>query len=138
MKRNSLIECILIITGAAAASVGCGHDEDTKKTCTLSDPVQSCSSGQVCETAAGQPTCVAPVLVRGLVRTAAGAPIAGALVAALDANDAPATGTATSGPDGAYELRVPVDRDAGGAPLLRPIKLHAAAEGYETFPGGLR
>ena len=116
---------------------GCGGDPDSQ-TCSLAEPSNGCAGGQVCELVGDQPACVAPVVVRGKVIDPAGAAIAGALVVALDANDAPATGTAVSGSDGAYELRVPVPRVSGGALTVRPIKLRASAAGFETFPAGLR
>jgi hypothetical protein len=122
------------------APAGCGGGDDPK-TCNLNEPVASCGDGkggQVCEDVAGTPACVAPVVARGRVSNPAGAGIGGALVTALDGNEAPATGTAVSGSDGAYELRVPAPRAADGTPLVQSIKLRASAAGYETFPGGLR
>lgn len=125
--RNLLIVSFLTL-------VGCGGGEP----CALHDPVGSCENGQVCEDVAGAPTCVEPVVVRGVVRDRAGAPIGGALVVALDANDAPASGTAKTDAAGKYELRVPTPRVAGGAPAMYAIKLRAAAAGFETFPFGIR
>ena len=130
--KLSTLLCLL------AAAAGCGGNEDEKKTCSLADPVKTCEGGRVCEEAGGQPVCVAALVVRGRVTDPAGMPIAGALVTALDGNDAPATGTATSGNDGSFELRVPTGRDEKGAPLVRQVKLRAAAAGFETFPAGLR
>ncbi len=120
-----------------AATAACGAD-DEKKACSVADPVKSCGNGQVCEEVAGQPTCATPVVVRGRVTDPGGKGIAGALVTALDGNDAPATGTATSDSEGRYELRVAVARGANGAPMTRQIKLRASAAGFETFPSGLR
>jgi hypothetical protein len=80
----------------------------------------------------------APVVLRGRVLDAQGRGVSGALVAALDANDAPASGTATSGSDGRYELNVPVQRNADGTPALQKVRLRASAAGFETFPSGLR
>jgi hypothetical protein len=128
---------ILLAFPLAAALVGCGKDDDNKA-CDLADPEKTCKDGQVCEDVAGQPLCVAPVVVRGRVTDSDSKGIAGALVTALDANDAPATGTATSGSDGAYELRIPLARGEGGALMGRKVKLRASAAGYETFPSGLR
>ena len=122
---------------AALVAASCGSDPDDRP-CNLADPVGSCRNGLVCEEAGGQPTCVAPVLLRGRVLDPAGASVAGARVTALDANDAPATATGLSGVDGSYELRLPSPRDAKGAPLARSIKLRASAAYHETFPGGLR
>ena len=117
--------------------IGCGGN-DGPKSCDLAQPTASCESNQVCEEVAGQPTCVAPVVLRGRVLDPQGRGVGGALVAALDANDAPASGTAISAADGAYELRVPVKRTADGAPMLHKVRLRASAAGFETFPSGLR
>jgi hypothetical protein len=135
MDRNYLTAVVWGVLGIS----GCGgsHD-DQHRSCSLADPVESCDHGQVCEDVAGAPACVAPVVVRGRVTDPAGQPIAAAIVTALDGNDAPATGTATSGSDGRYELRVPVARGSDRAPLSRQIKLRASAAAFETFPSGLR
>jgi hypothetical protein len=125
----------VVVVGALFS--GCGDDEE-QNSCSLAEPTTSCRNAQVCEEVGGQPACVAPVMVQGKVIDPAGRPIAGAIVTALDANDAPASGTATSGTDGSYELRIPTPRDANGAALSRQIKLRASAAGFETFPSGLR
>jgi hypothetical protein len=126
--------CLLMVLGASA----CGGSEDERKSCSLADPVGSCSDGKVCEEMGAAPACAAPVVVTGRVGDPAGQPIAAAIVTAVDANDAPTTGTATSQADGRYELRVPMARDDKGAPLPRPIKLRVSAAGFESFPSGLR
>jgi hypothetical protein len=136
MSHAKLLPVLALLS--AATAVGCGGESDEKKTCSLADPVKTCEGGRVCEEAGGQPVCVAALVVRGRVTDPAGMPIAGALVTALDGNDAPATGTATTGADGSYELRVPTTRDDKGTPLVRQVKLRAAAAGFETFPAGLR
>src|SRR4030095_3736118 len=75
-------------------AAGCG--DDSNKACDLANPTAGCMNGQVCEEVAGSPACAAPLGVRGKVVDPGGAGIAGALVLALDANDAPASGTATT------------------------------------------
>ncbi len=127
---------LLLTTTSVLTAVACSSDPP--RSCSLADPVDSCSGGQVCEEVSGQPTCVAPVVVRGRVLDPGGAAVAGARVTALDANDAPATGTTISGNDGSYELRVPVPRDDKGTPTALAIKLRASAARFQTFPGGLR
>jgi hypothetical protein len=122
----------------SALLTGCGQDDDEKQSCSLADPVKSCSGGQVCEDVAGAPVCVVPLVVEGKVSAVGGQPISGAIVTALDGNDAPTAGAAVTGMDGRYQLRVPSARAEGGAPLARQIKLRAAAAGFETFPSGLR
>jgi hypothetical protein len=135
MRKNGAGRLVTLVGGLL---IGCGEDEAAKKACNLAEPTNGCPAPQVCEDAAGQPICVAPVVIRGKVIDPSGKAIAGALVAGLDANDAPATGTATSAADGRYELRVPVARDAAGAPAIRQVRLRAAAAGFESFPSGLR
>jgi hypothetical protein len=125
----------LLLGGWLAA---CSNDPATRTSCELANPEASCSGGAVCEEVGGAPACVAPVLIEGRVIDALGAPVSGALVTALDGNDAPATGTATSGGDGRYRLRVPVARTTAGALTVRAVRLRAAAAGFETFPTGLR
>jgi hypothetical protein len=134
MRKLALALGVLL---GGAAGGGCGGDEGSKS-CDLARPVDSCSSNQVCEEVSGQPTCVAPVVLRGRVLDPQGRGVSGALVAALDANDAPASGTTASGVDGAYELRIPVKRNSDGTPVLAKVRLRASAAGYETFPSGLR
>jgi hypothetical protein len=134
MRKLASLGAVVLLGGA----IGCGGDDDKGGSCDLAQPTTSCGSPQVCEQVGDAPRCVAPVVVRGRVVDPQGKGIAGALVAALDGNDAPATGTATSGTMGEYELRVPVERTADGTPLLRQVRLRASAAGFETFPSGLR
>lgn len=127
---------LLIFLTPVLSPAGCGPKEPA--TC---DPAgaNSCPSGQVCElVAGGEPTCTEPLVVRGKVTDPSNVAIAGALVAAVDANDAPASGTATTDASGNYELRVPAARDANGAVVSFQVKLSAAASGYERFPSGLQ
>jgi hypothetical protein len=133
MSRTKVFEVVTTL----ALLAGCGEEKQGEG-CNLSDPVNSCSGGMVCEELAGKPSCAPPLVVEGRVIDPAGAAINGAIVTALDANDSPTSGTAISGADGRYQLRVPAPRAAGGAPLTRAIKLRAAGAGFETFPSGLR
>ena len=101
--------------------------------------MDNCSNGQVCEDVpGGTPECAAPLVIRGTVKDSGGAPIANARVAVVDANDAPASGTAITDAMGAYELAVAAPRAQGGAIAPRQIKLRAAAAGFDNFPSGLR
>jgi hypothetical protein len=134
--RKQAMALGVLLGGTMGGAIGCF--DDGPKSCDLARPVDSCSSNQVCEQVAGNPTCVTPVVLRGRVLDPQGRGVSGALVAALDANDAPASGTATSGTNGAYELRVPVQRNADGTPVLHKVRLRASAAGFETFPSGLR
>jgi hypothetical protein len=126
--RNLIVAFVVVVSG-------CGN----KDACNLADPVNSCSDGQVCEQVGGSPGCAAPLVVRGSVAsTVGGTVIASALVGALDANEAPASGAARADANGAYELRVPAARTAEGAIAAGKVKLRAQAAGYETFPFGIR
>jgi hypothetical protein len=128
-SRNAVASAILLFAA-------CGG-EGERKSCTLSEP-KSCGSPTICQEVGGQPACVAPLVVRGRVTDPSGQPIAGAIVAALDANDAPATGTTATVADGGYELRIPVSRAPDGTPHARQIKLRASAATFQSFPSGLR
>ncbi len=116
----------------------CGGD-DGDKPC---DPVaqSGCDDGNVCEQVAdGEPTCFAPVLIKGRVldlSTKAG--IAGARVVAVDVNGAAASGVAVSAADGSYSLALPAQRSMDGTPAAFPVSLRADAPGYQSFPGTLR
>jgi hypothetical protein len=134
MRKSELGLILLLGVGPAA----CGEDPAAPASCNLAQPAASCHDALVCEDVGGQPTCVAPLVVRGRIVDPAGRGIVGALVTALDANEAAATGTATSGADGAFELRLPIARTAAGAPVTTQVRLRAAAAGFETFPSGLR
>lgn len=123
----------------AVALIGCGEDDD--KTC---DPVAQtgCEGGNVCEVVAGgEPTCFAPVAIEGRVfdlETDAG--IEDARVVAVDINGAAVSNVVLSGPDGAYRLPIPTERNADGTPvnLEGNVTLRADARGYESFPGTVR
>jgi hypothetical protein len=134
----SVDKSIRIILGLLLLG-GCGGgNQNDNKSCNLADPTHGCSNGQVCEEVGDKPTCAAPLLVEGRVTDPAGAAIPGAVITAVDGNDAPTSGTAISAGDGHYQLRVPAPRAAGGTLLPRPIKLRAAGAGFETFPSGLQ
>ena len=126
----------VVVLAAAAGLAGCGSDDESS--CQVNDP-ESCKDGLVCEAVGDTPTCVKPVLLKGRVLTVGGVGIPDAHVTAVDANDAPATGTAISAADGSYELRVPIDKraDANTIPTLK-VKLRASAATYDPFPLGVR
>ncbi len=101
-----------------------------------------CASGLACEpVTGGAPGCFDPVVVNGRVHdlaTAVG--LGGARVVTLDVNGAPASPVALSntlGTVGAYSLRIPAERAPDGRPAAS-ITLRADAQGYESFPSGLR
>lgn len=116
--------------------VGCGGDDK----CNAVENT-GCDDNQACEVVqGGEPTCVAAVVVTGRVfdlETNAG--IGGARIVALDANGAAMSFVATSGPDGTYTLGIPTTRASGGAPAETfKLTLRADANGYVTFPSGVR
>jgi len=105
------------------------------------DPTDAfCSPGLRCaELSDGTHQCHLPLLFRGRVLDSTDeSGIADALVIGLDDRPVAVTDVATSGPDGSYELDVPVVRDADGAPIDTNFTLRGSADGYQTFPGGIR
>jgi len=124
----------------------CGGEDDTKETkpaCDY-DMQTGCEAGQVCEHVEGgsQATgCFAPVLVEGrIVRSdAPDEGIEGARVVGRDENGAPVSRSiAISKADGRYALQVPTTRNADGKPSVPELLLRADAQGFATFPSGLR
>ena len=106
------------------------------------DPVEPfCAPPLTCAEIEGEDVhrCFAPLLVRGHVSdSSTAAAIADAHVIAIDDEGVATTDVARSDQDGEYELAVPVARDAEGNPLSERFTLRAAAQDYQTFPGGLR
>lgn len=117
----------------------CGGD-DGDESCDLLAQT-GCEDGQVCEEVSGtEPACFRPVLVFGQVSELGEAmPIAGARVVALDINGAPLSTVAISELDGTYSLQVPSTRVGElGTPVAVEMTLRADAQGYQSFPSGLR
>lgn len=109
--------------------------------CDPKNEYEKCDDGLTCaEVAEGGHKCFPPVLLKGKVfdsATAGG--VEGAHILALDEVATAVTDIAVSGATGEYTLEVPVPRDATGAPVEdRAFTLRADAQGYQTFPGGLR
>jgi hypothetical protein len=125
-----------------------GNEQDGTATCGIPiggecDPAADdphCGGNLVCaELEQGGHACYEPVLVRGRVFDATSdAGIVGAHVLALDDQATAITDVAISVAEGAYELDVPVARDAEGTPIAIVFTLRASADGYQTFPGGIR
>ena len=83
--------------------------------------------------------CHRPLLLVGRVLDSSDATgIADALVIGLDDQSIGVTDVAVSAADGAYSLEVPVVRGADGAPIEANFTLRGSADGYQTFPGGIR
>jgi hypothetical protein len=102
-----------------------------------------CADGLSCSPSVSSPgdhICATPYLFRGQVYDALDeSPIEGALIAALDATNAPVTDVVESDADGNYELEVPVPRDENGDPADGvKFTLMAQAQDYQPFPAGTR
>lgn len=116
---------------------GCGGDDET------CDPISNsgCDDNKACELVqGGEPTCVAAVMVVGRVfDLETKAAIGGARIVAVDGNGAAMSFSATSAADGSYTLPIPLTRTSDGAPAESfKITLRADANGYLTFPAGIR
>jgi len=117
-------------------AAGCGGDQPCDAVANT-----GCNDGQACEVVqSGDPTCVAAVVAVGRVfdlDTNAG--IGGARIVVLDANAAAVSFVATSAADGSYTLAIPTARNSSGAPAESfTITLRSDANGYVTFPAGIR
>ncbi len=145
-----------VLTASATAlpfvSAGCGGDDNEVSTARDAaadadipcdpDAQTGCGEGLACETIeGGKPACFAPVELRGRVVRARELQtgIGGARIVARTVNQQVVSrGVATSNADGSYALRIAAPRRADGTPKLEPLTLRADADGYVTFPGGLR
>jgi hypothetical protein len=125
-----------IIFASLLATTACGGGDDTCDTVTN----DGCDDGFTCELVQdGDPTCFEPFVVAGdvfSIDSAAG--IEAARVVALDINGSPRSSVSTTDADGNYELAVPALRDADGAIIDDDITLRVDAQGYVTFPAGVR
>ena len=116
--------------------IGCGGDDSCDAVANT-----GCDDNQACEVVQdGAPACVAAVVVTGRVfdlETSSG--LGGARIVALDANGAAVSFVATSASDGTYALAIPIPRTSAGAPSeTLKLTLRADANGYLTFPAGVR
>jgi hypothetical protein len=96
--------------------------------------------GPVCEPIeGGSPACVQPLVIRGNVfdlDTSVG--IEKARVVALDANRSPISTVAITDAAGDFSIEVSNPRTKDGTPVAREVFLRADAQGYATFPSGIR
>ena len=109
--------------------------------CDPKNRYEVCNDGLTCAAVvSGGSKCFPKVLLKGSVfdsSTADG--IEGAHVIALDEVATATTDVAVTDAGGDYSLEVPVPRDDTGAPVKdQAITLRSGAQGYQTFPGGLR
>ncbi|MFP4599927.1 MAG: hypothetical protein ACLFVJ_16845 [Persicimonas sp.] len=87
----------------------------------------------------GTNACHRPVYIEGTVRDSTDeSAIEGAHIIALDERKVAVTDVAVSDEGGEYQLALPVERQADGAPIDSSFTLRADAADYQTFPGGLR
>jgi hypothetical protein len=123
---------------ALLLAAGCGDDDPPppKKAGCEVGTSNNCEAGQICEEVeGGTPACFAPLLFRGHVFDVSDdSAIEGARVVARDANGAAISPVAVTDAMGAYELRVPGKRTAGGALASGDVTLRADAADYLTFP----
>ncbi len=135
MSSTPLRSMFAVALACAAATLGgCGDDPAEEGPCTLGSNA-GCRSGRVCEAVAdGEPTCFAPVELRGRVfdlTTEDG--LAGATVVALDANGGARTAVVMTAADGTFALPIAATRNASGVPVAESVTLRVAAAGYEPF-----
>lgn len=127
----------ITMLGTIAFVGACGGGDDG-----VCDPdaLTGCDNGLVCERVqGGEPTCLAPVVVRGQVFDLLDdSAVAGARIVALDINGAAVSSVAISDSAGSYELPIPSTRLEDGTPVPLELTLRADAAGYLTFPSGLR
>ena len=105
------------------------------------DPtMDQCAPSLTCaELTDGTYACHRPLLFRGRVLDSTdSSPIEGAHVLGLDAQPVAVTDIAVSEADGSYELEVPVVRNEDGSPVAASYTLRGGADGYQTFPSGIR
>ena len=101
---------------------------------------EKCDDGLTCAEVTAGYKCFPPVLLKGRVfDSATDAGIPDGHVIALDEVATAVTDVAITDMAGNYQLEVPVLRDDMGIPVKnRAFTLRADAQGYQTFPGGLR
>jgi len=121
--------CVFGIVGACGGDEVCNVDENS-----------GCDDGKSCELVeGGDPACFEPFVVSGNVFDIdSGAAVDGARVVALDINGSPRSSVAITDSNGNYELTVPARRNADGTLIDDDITLRVDAQGFVTFPSGVR
>jgi hypothetical protein len=123
--------------GVLACLAACASDappSDLTAACTIRTS-EECQEERVCELMDGEPRCVAPIVVRGRVLDLSdGSAVAGARVVVLSPDGSARAPAIVTGPEGDYQVRVPVDRKQGGEPVETSVSLRVDATGYQTFP----
>ncbi len=137
MLNSKIANYALLVFCGVGLLAGCGGDED--EACNFEEQT-GCESGLVCEQVeGGEPACFAPLEVRGQVFDLLDeSAVADAYVVALDVNGAAVSSVAISDASGNYELAIPSTRREDGTPTPVELTLRADADGFQTFPSGLR
>ncbi len=141
MRTFSTLGAVVVLAAVTwIAFPGCGGRPGSGDgTCDLTAP--ECADGLVCSAIFDneEALCVAPLLIRGVVLDATDdAPIAGALVQAVDVNGAAVGTSGETDSGGAYTLTVPALRDVDGMPLEGSYTLRTQAAAYQAFPSAIR
>ncbi|MBN1612545.1 MAG: hypothetical protein JW940_38300 [Polyangiaceae bacterium] len=129
------LACPIVLACCLGACGGDTHDSRPKSECIVGSS-EGCGRDHVCEAVeGGGSACFEPIRVAGRVFDSSNDQgIEGAVVVARDANEAAASGLATTESDGSYSLIVPVERDSKGNPTNLQVTMRADAAGYLTFP----
>jgi hypothetical protein len=137
-EEDAFCEKSLVCERGSDNVARCGIPEGKPCDPAAADP--HCAGQNVCaELTSGGHACFPPVLARGRVFDAVStAGIANAQILGLDDQGSAITDIAVSGPDGAYDLDVPVARNDDGSPVQITFTLRASAQDYQPFPSGLR
>ncbi|WP_242342438.1 carboxypeptidase-like regulatory domain-containing protein [Anaeromyxobacter terrae] len=138
LRRSPRLTPLAVVAALIATTAACSGS-DKKASCDVAKQT-GCASGQVCEAVEGGTSlCTQPLVIRGNVfdlGTAVG--VEKARVVALDANRSPISTVAITDAAGDFSIQVANPRAKDGTPLARDLFLRADAQGYATFPSGIR
>jgi hypothetical protein len=138
----TMIKCLHVGVVATFLTIAFACSDNSNQPCTPGDNTtcKDKGDGYVCEQITdGTTGCFAPLTVQGeVIDGQTNAPIAGARVLARDQNNVAVSPIATTAADGTYSLQVPATRDANGVVQSMKVTLRADAQGYQSFPGGIR
>lgn len=131
------VDVVTVVDGAETTTGACYLPEGSA--CDPTKDVQ-CDPALTCaQHVDNTNVCRLPLLFRGrVIDSTSSAGIEGAHVIGLDEQPVAVTDIAISEVDGNYELRVPILREMDGTPVAANFTLRGSADGYDTFPGGIR